>query len=85
MIQFGLNMWAIVIALNLWRATNMTYEQWMRAVDDAVEQLTGGLDQTMLPDWMSRDAFESGMTPAEGADECLLSAGWYDEDGVDEP
>lgn len=63
----------------------MTYEQWMATVDAIVEQITGGLDQMMLPDWLSRDAYEDGMTPEQGAEECLLSAGWYGEDGVDEP
>ena len=62
----------------------MTYEAWMKAVDAILEQITGGLDQQMLPDWLSRDAYESGMTPAEGADECLLSAGWEPDDEIDE-
>jgi hypothetical protein len=64
----------------------MTYEQWMRAVNAILEQITGGLDQDMLPDWLSRDAYESGMTPQEGAEECLYSAGWEPEEGsIDEP
>ena len=54
----------------------MTYELWMKSVNRILEKKTGGLDQEMLPDWLSRDAYESDMTPEEGADECLLSAGW---------
>lgn len=61
----------------------MTYEQWMVEVDRLLEKRCG-LGQMMLPDWLSRDAFESGMTPAEGADECLLSAGWEDDEYIDE-
>lgn len=57
----------------------MTYELWMKEVDRILEKRTG-LDQMMLPDWLSRDAYESGMTPQDGADECLLSAGWEPDD-----
>jgi len=62
----------------------MTYEQWMKAVDKILLKKTGGLDQGMLPDWLSRDAYEEGLSPEEGADECLLSAGWEDDDYIDE-
>lgn len=62
----------------------MTYEEWMKQVDVILESLAG-IAQDELPDWLSRDAFESGMTPEEGANECLFSAGWYsDDDVVDE-
>jgi len=64
----------------------ITYEQWMRKVNRILEKKTGGLDQDMLPDWMSRDAYESGMEPEDAADECLISAGWEgdDEEIIDE-
>ncbi len=57
-----------------------TYEQWMKQVDEILIKRTGGLDQMMLPDWLSRDSYECGMTPEEGADACLESAGWEDDD-----
>ena len=55
----------------------LTYRQWMQAVDKIVERRTG-LDMGMLPDWMSRDCYESGADPQTGADDCLEVAG-YDE------
>lgn len=61
-----------------------TYKEWMQKVDRILEKRCG-MDQMMLPDWLSRDAYESGMTPSEGADECLISAGWEPEDEIDEP
>lgn len=55
----------------------MTYEEWMKSVDKIVERICG-LDTGFLPDWLSRDAYEDGLTPQEGAEECLESAGFYD-------
>lgn len=61
----------------------LTYSQWMSAVDKIIDERIGlGLD--MLPDWLSRDAYENGLTPDQGAQECLDSAGWYDEMLVDD-
>jgi hypothetical protein len=57
-----------------------TYEEWSKEVDRILEKRTGGLDQSMLPDWLSRDSYECGMTPEEGAALCLHSAGWEDDD-----
>lgn len=54
----------------------MTYEQWMKAVDLIVER-TCGLQMDMLPDWLSRDAYEDGLTPEEGAEACLEEADYY--------
>ena len=51
----------------------MTYEEWMTAVD-AIVTKTCGLDMGFLPDWLSRDAYEDGLTPAEGATMCLEEA-----------
>jgi hypothetical protein len=60
-----------------------TYEEWMKQVDQILIKRTGGLDQMMLPDWLSRDSYECGMTPEEGADSCLTSAGWeYDDETI---
>lgn len=52
----------------------MTFEQWKAEVDWHLMKMCG-LDQMFLPDWLRRDAYESGMTPREGALECLESAG----------
>jgi len=57
----------------------MTYEEWMRQVDQIVEKRCG-LGQSWLPDWLSRDAYESGMTPEQGASECLTIAEWEADD-----
>lgn len=52
----------------------LSYNAWMKLVDKRVQQMCGlSLDE--LPDWLSRDAFEDGLTPNEGADLCLESAG----------
>lgn len=55
----------------------MTYEEWMREVDRIVIR-TCGLDMDFLPDWLSRDAYEDGCTPAQGAEMCLEESGFYD-------
>jgi hypothetical protein len=54
----------------------MTYEQWMKAVDLIVER-TCGLPMDMLPDWLSRDAYEDGLSPEEGAEICLERADYH--------
>lgn len=53
----------------------MTYEQWMQAVDVIVEN-TCGLPMDFLPDWLSRDAYDDGATPEQGAELCLEEAGY---------
>ena len=65
--------------------TNLTYRQWMTEVEAQVEKRTGlGFD--MLPDWLSRDSFEDGMTVQEGVDACLEQVGFlaFEEQLVDE-
>lgn len=52
----------------------MTYEQWMKAVDDIVSGRCG-VSMDFLPDWLSRDAYDDGCTPTEGAEACLAEAG----------
>lgn len=51
----------------------MTYDEWKQLVDVELDKI-GEMRQDMLPDWLSRDAFDSGMTPREGALECLHNA-----------
>lgn len=53
----------------------MTYEEWKRAVNAIVED-TCGLPMDALPDWLSRDTYDDGATPREGAEICLESAGY---------
>jgi len=67
-----------VIAHNLW-SNRMTYAEWINKVDLVVGKRTGGMGLDALPDWLSRDAYENGMSPEEGADECLLNAGLDDD------
>jgi len=57
----------------------MTYEQWVAAVNVIVEDKCG-VPMEWLPDWLSRDAYDSELTPEEGAQECLQSAGFYDDE-----
>lgn len=61
----------------------MRYEEWMVQVDRVVQKATG-IRMDELPDWLSRDAFEIGLTPAEGAEECLLQIGYFEEELIDE-
>ena len=60
----------------------MTYEEWMAAVDVIVTK-TCGLDMGFLPDWLSRDAYEDGLSPEEGAEICLEESGFYDYEEPD--
>ena len=53
----------------------MTYEQWMKKVDIILEEKCG-LPQYLLPDWLSRDCYESGASPQEGAEDCLEAIGY---------
>ena len=61
-----------------------TYEEWLTAVD-VVMLANHAVSLDDLPDWLSRDAFDAGLTPLEGADACLEEIGWFDELLVDEP
>jgi hypothetical protein len=61
----------------------MRYEEWIIHVDRVIQRITG-CNMDMLPDWLSRDAFDDGLTPTEAADECLTQIGWFDEELVDE-
>lgn len=51
----------------------MTYDEWMREVDVEVQRVSGvGVHD--LPDFLSRDSFDCGDTPAEGAEIALEGA-----------
>ena len=55
----------------------MTYKEWMKEVDFILEEKCG-LPQDCLPDWLSRDCYESGASPLEGANECHEVVGFND-------
>lgn len=58
----------------------LTYEQWIAKVDANLESRIG-LGHADLADFNSTDAWDDGMTPEEGADECLASDDLYDGAG----
>jgi hypothetical protein len=62
----------------------LTYERWMEQVDEILEKRTGLLSQNELPDWLSRDAYESGMSAAQGVDLCLTQTNWDYDKVIDE-
>lgn len=43
-----------------------SYDEWMEAVDRRVAA-RAGMSVHDLPDWLSRDAYDGGDTPDEGA------------------
>lgn len=51
----------------------MNFEDWKKEVNSIILEKTG-IDMDDLPDWMSRDSFDSGSTPEEAAAECLINA-----------
>ena len=59
--------------------TNLTYRQWMTEVEVGVEKRTG-LTLDLLPDWLSRDAYEDGLSVQEGIDTCLEQVGFREEE-----
>lgn len=53
----------------------LTYVGWLREVGRIVEEATGcALEE--LPDWLSKDAYDEGLTPQQGADACLGQLGF---------
>lgn len=55
---------------------NLTYRQWMKEVDKLLEAKTG-LWIDILPDWTSRDSYESGASVKQGVQDCLDQMAWY--------
>lgn len=55
----------------------LTYRQWMTEVEAKVMKITG-LDFALMPDWLSRDSYEDGLTIQEGVDTCLEQVGFWD-------
>jgi hypothetical protein len=53
--------------------TAKTFEQWMTAVDAAVERLCG-LSASDLPDVCYRDWYEDGISPATAARRAVRNA-----------
>ena len=58
-----------------------TYEEWMKDVDKAV-YMFAGLSVHDLPDWTSRDAYDIGDSPEEGARQALCNAGFFEDDDL---
>ena len=65
--------------------SKLTYRQWMIEVEAKVEKVTG-LTFDLLPDWLSRDSFEDGLSIQEGVDTCLEQVGFreFEEALVDD-
>lgn len=61
----------------------MTYEQWLKAVDQYLEAEIG-LGHQDLPDQLWRDWYEDGLDPMDAATEALDSEGYYDFAFVDD-
>jgi hypothetical protein len=59
----------------------MTYEEWKSAVSTLVEDACG-IPMEWLPDWLSRDCYDDGATPREGANKCLESVGFCEDEGL---
>jgi hypothetical protein len=50
----------------------MTYDAWMKAIDALlIKEIC--ISQEDLPDWLSKDAYNSGLSPREGMSELLSS------------
>lgn len=61
-------------------AKTLTYEQWIQHVDQVVGNIAFGLSIHDLPDFNSRDLFESGATAQDAAEEALEGADFpFDE------
>jgi hypothetical protein len=54
----------------------MDYKEWLNQVDKNVESMIG-LSINDLSDFMSRDAFEDGLSPQECAEEWIKSDDCY--------
>lgn len=54
---------------------NMSYRRWMQEVDKIVMEICD-MSMAELPDWLSRDTYNEGLTPREGAEICLEEAGY---------
>ena len=59
----------------------LTYKQWIAQVDANLE-LRIGLGHEDVADFNSYDAWSDGMTPKEGADECIDCDDMYSESGL---
>jgi hypothetical protein len=60
----------------------LTYDEWMEAVDRILLKAVG-MPQDFMGDWLSRDAYESGVEAEEGARECLLEQDILSEDEIE--
>ena len=63
------------------KINGLTYKQWIARVDANLESRIG-LGHEDVADFNSYDAWSDGMTPEDGADECLESDDTYSESGL---
>lgn len=60
----------------------LTYLEWMEAVDQILIRAVG-MTQDFMGDWLSRDAYDSGMEAIDGARECLLEQDLLSEEEIE--
>jgi hypothetical protein len=53
-------------------ATSLSFEQWVRKVDEIVSRILKHTVTEYGEDWPIRDCYDSEMTPEEGAQEWAL-------------
>ena len=63
-------------AHKLWTNADVSYEKWCKGVDAILIQRCG-MNMACLPDWLSRDAYDDGLTCQDGAEICLEEAEYY--------
>lgn len=54
----------------------MTFNEWLKVVDDEVVRLTFGLGIYDLPDIPYHDLYDDGAIPQEAAEEVLAQSGF---------
>jgi hypothetical protein len=60
-----------------------TYKEWFAEVDRILERSIG-LGQDCLADWLSRDAYNDGLSAEEGAALCLEAQDLMNDDEISE-
>lgn len=54
--------------------TRMTFEEWMKRVDNHIGHTLPFMDSNDIPDWRYRDAYDEGMTPKRAAQNAIRQA-----------
>lgn len=58
---------------------DMTYTEWMRAVNRIIEGITGGFSADDLVDAPTRQMYDEGCSPLEAAQEIVEQDGTFSE------